>query len=57
MEDKKKALLSSQKPDTAWNLKPNKSSSTFMLSRDIVTTDGVWIGNLIYLTLKERNYK
>jgi hypothetical protein len=29
----------------------------YILSRVWVTTDGVWIGNLIYWTLTDRNYK
>jgi hypothetical protein len=28
-----------------------------ILSRDWVSVDGVWIGNWIYWTLTERNYK
>jgi hypothetical protein len=29
----------------------------YILSRDGVTIDGVWISNLIYWTLAERKYK
>jgi hypothetical protein len=41
----------------SWRVKDLTVVSMKVLSRDCPTIDGVWIGNWIYWTLTERNYK